>query len=243
MEYNTEKLNEYASSLAGFKELIVSTGQRYSNTTTPQIVEEYQQLIEQAAEDLPGLLLPFNEASYRLDRFNRELYSADALTSHVIRNLSIVNSKLKTASATPVLISKDFSFIQDSTLREILTRDYLEIQKSIISGALKATIILCGGSIEAILLDLLKKDEENTRASAKAPSEQNLDKWSLNDLIEVAVDKNLVAGEIAKLSHSVREYRNLIHPGLEIRGTLKVESEEAKIAIEVLNILIRELSA
>jgi len=243
MEYDTEKLNQYASALAGLKEVISDTGQRYSNTLNPPIVEEYKRLIDSASTDLPDLLVPFNEADYRLVRTGRDLYQSDAINLHVIRNLGIVKSKLSTASTTPVLVSKDFGFIQDATLRAILTRDYDEIQKSMISGAYKAAIILSGGSIEAVLLDLLNKDESTARASSKAPAESNLDKWHLNDLIEVAVDTDSVASEIAKLSHSVREYRNLIHPGVEVRGTLKVEPEEAKIAVEVLNILIRELSA
>ena len=241
MEYDTEKLNQYASALVGLKELISDSGQRYSNTLNPPIVEEYKRLIDGATTDLPDLLVAFNEADYRLSN-NREYYQADAINLHVIRNLGIVKAKLTTASTTPVLVSKDFGFTQNATLRAILVRDYDEIQKSMISGAYKAAIILSGGSIEAVLLDLLHKDESTARASSKAPAESNLDKWHLNDLIEVAVDTNLVAGEIARLSHSVREYRNIIHPGVEVRGTLKVEPEEAKIAVEVLNILIRELS-
>ena len=242
MEYSTEKLNEYATALAGISDIITSTGQRYSNTVNAPLVEEYKRLIDSAAVDLPSLLVPFDEADYRLERASRDIYMSDAINVHVIRNLGAVKSKLSTASAMPVLVSKDFSFIQDIKLRNILTRDYGEIQKSMISGSHKAAIILSGGSIEAVLLDLLNEDESAARASSKAPTEPNLDKWHLNDLIEVAVDTSAVAGEIAKLSHSVRQYRNLIHPGVEVRGDLKVEPEEAKIAVEVLNILIRELS-
>lgn len=61
-------------------------------------------------------------------------------------------------------------------------------------------------------------------------------------MIEVAVKENLINGGVATLSHSVREYRNLIHPGVEVRKGIKVEPEEAKIAMNVLDMLIRELS-
>jgi hypothetical protein len=39
----------------------------------------------------------------------------------------------------------------------------------------------------------------------------------------------------------VREYRNLIHPGNELRSKLTVGAEEARIAIEILNLIDREL--
>lgn len=242
MEFDTGKLNEYAATLEGLKSVITDTGQRFSNTVNLPLVEEYKRLLVNATTDLPGLLTPFDENNYRVPHMENH-FQSDAINLHVITNLSIIKAKLSTASTTPVLVSKDFGFIQNVTLKAILARDYDEIQKSMISNCYKAAIILSGGSIEALLLDLLHKDESAARASSKAPAESNLDKWHLNDLIEVAVDTNSVAGEIAKLSHSVREYRNLIHPGVEVRGTLKVEPEEAKIAVEVLNILIRELSA
>lgn len=42
-------------------------------------------------------------------------------------------------------------------------------------------------------------------------------------------------------AHSVREYRNLVHPGREVRENLSFGREEAAIALEVLRILVRDL--
>jgi hypothetical protein len=64
----------------------------------------------------------------------------------------------------------------------------------------------------------------------------------LADLIAVAADIQAVSQSAEKLSHTVREYRNLVHPGNQLRTGLKVQPEEARIAVEVLNILIRDLS-
>jgi hypothetical protein len=61
-------------------------------------------------------------------------------------------------------------------------------------------------------------------------------------LILVAVDLRLVTPGVEKLSHSVREYRDLVHPSVQVRTQLKSDKEEARIAIEVLNMLHRDLS-
>ena len=46
---------------------------------------------------------------------------------------------------------------------------------------------------------------------------------------------------IEKLSESVREFRDLVHPGREVRQRLSFGMEEARIALDVVNILRREL--
>lgn len=106
----------------------------------------------------------------------------------------------------------------------------------------KSVIILAGGAIEAILLDLVQADEAPAKGSGKAPKEPNVTKWDLKDLISVCVDLKLVTAGVERLSSPVREYRNLVHPGNELRTKLTFSAEEARIALEVLNIVHRDLS-
>lgn len=89
---------------------------------------------------------------------------------------------------------------------------------------------------------MLKSDEANARSTKSSPKEPDIMKWDFSQLIEVAVELKLVSSSVQKLSHSLREYRNLVHPGNELRNKLRFDSEEAKIAIEVLNIVHRDLS-
>lgn len=146
-------------------------------------------------------------------------------------------------SGTPVIQPKSFHFISSDELRTILERDYLEIQRNIISANWKSAIILSGGAIETILLDVAQKNTTIVSGSKKVPAgKSNPTDWVLNDLIEICLDVQIVSPELGKLSHGVRQYRNLVHPAVELRQKMKVEPEEAKIAVEILNILIRELS-
>src|SRR5258706_1878481 len=61
-------------------------------------------------------------------------------------------------TGTPVTQTKSFHFILNKDLRGILERDYQEIQRNIISANWKSAIILSGGAIETILLDLAQKN-------------------------------------------------------------------------------------
>ncbi len=54
----------------------------------------------------------------------------------------------------------------------------------------------------------------------------------MKDLIEVAVELRLVSLGIEKLSHPVREYRNLIHLTNESRNHLTFGREEARISLD-----------
>jgi hypothetical protein len=103
-------------------------------------------------------------------------------------------------------------------------------------------IVLCGGVLEAILTDLLKADSARAAAAQKAPKAHKGDvaRWDLKDLIDVAVELTMVGQGTQKLSHPVREYRNLVHPSYEMRNGLAFGPEEARIALEIVNMLHRD---
>jgi hypothetical protein len=118
----------------------------------------------------------------------------------------------------------------------------LELQLVFHSKGWKSTIILAGGVIEGILTDLLLHCPEAAKAKC-APRKSDITRWTLHEMLSVALELNQVQPAVGRLSHSVREYRNLIHPGMEIRENLTFGSEEAEIALQVLQILIREMGS
>jgi len=139
--------------------------------------------------------------------------------------------------------TKEFTFVEDPEVRKILERDYIEIQRAFIAHCWKSVILLSGGAIEAILMDLLLQNPSSARRSVNAPKgKSEISRWDLADLINVSVDLGMVSSGVEKLSHSVRDYRNLIHPGNEIRNKITFNAEEAKIALEVLHIVHRDRS-
>ncbi|MCK4642535.1 hypothetical protein KAU32_02740 [bacterium] len=138
-------------------------------------------------------------------------------------------------------ISVAVEFIQDESIKEIVQRDISELNKMISLNCCKGILILTGSIIEAILLDLLMKNSTKMR-DAKTKKSTKLEVWTLENLIDVSEELGLIDFGVKGFSHSLRHYRNLIHPGKEIRDKLTIASEEANIAIQVLKILIRQLN-
>jgi hypothetical protein len=155
--------------------------------------------------------------------------------------LARLKSEIDESPPASVIEKREFTFIQNGDLRSIIERDYCEIQRAFVSSCWKSVIILAGGMIEAILADLLQHNSTRLKDSGKAPEEPDISKWDLVDLINVAVDLSLISQGVEKLSHPIRQYRNLIHPGNEIRNKLTFDAEEARIAVEVVNIVYRDL--
>jgi hypothetical protein len=197
------------------------------------------QAVSRLKSDFPELVPPFD---FRSAHRHSSYFEIQPIRAYLATLVGILEAELASDEG-PVTETKEFTFLRDARLREIVERDYLEVQRAFVAQCWKSTIILAGGLIEAILTDVLLVNAANAKAAAGAPNKSDLTKWDLACLIDVAVELNLVSAAISKLSHPVREYRNLVHPGNEVRTSLKFDREEARIALEVLNILHRDLAS
>jgi hypothetical protein len=73
-------------------------------------------------------------------------------------------------------------------------------------------------------------------------STPDLSRWDLSELLKVAVEIGLVEPSAEVLGETVRQYRNLVHPGNEMRNRLTVGRLEANSALNSLKIIHRDLS-
>lgn len=140
--------------------------------------------------------------------------------------------------------TRDFSFIKDAGLREIIERDYKEVTLVLFpGGAWKSTVVIAGGILEAVLFDQLTVDpvtNAKVLASPKAPKRGGavlpLDDWKLEGLIKVAADIGLFdKAREDTFDQVLRDYRNFIHPKKEIRAAHPCREGEAQLAIGALN--------
>ncbi len=193
--------------------------------------------------EFPNLVPPINSARLYRNTESGGYYEVVAVRAHLATVLGRLSIEVESTEATPVTERREFNFVQDAGLRAILERDYEEVQKAYVAGCWKAVIILSGGALEAVLLDLVLANESRAKASAKAPHESNVRRWELSELIAVCVDLKLIGPYASTVSDATRAYRNLVHPGYELRNRLKFSREEASIALNVLNMVHRDLSA
>ena len=143
--------------------------------------------------------------------------------------------------------TKDLSFIHDPQLRVILERDLQELAELNPDVQPKCVTVLCGGVSEGILLDALTVNLEAALATkaAKGRKRELTDwGWTLGVFIKVASEMDLVTpGTIKLLGDVVKDFRNLIHPGVEIREGYNIRPSEAKGALALLEGLIADLSS
>jgi len=243
-EAQTKKLRGFYHSLLGQQRVFDDAASKNQIVIANEPVDLLNDEISRVEKEFPNLLPPFRCQDY----FSRDSTSGSYYKLAGIRSyLGMILGRLKIAVETatesaPVTETREFTFVKNLELRKIIERDYVEVQQAYIAKCWKSVIILSGSLIEAVLADLVLQNADRSRAATKAPRDADIRKWDLADLINVSVELGLVSAGVEKLSHPVREYRNLVHPGNEIRNKLTLDAEEAKIAIEVLHIVHRDLS-
>lgn len=238
-----QQLERFRAHLYALKNLLnqlADESMRYAaDKHTATLVAQELQLLEQ---EIPGLVPPLRlEDLYERVSGAQPYYRAQGLRSHLAIAVGKLEAEIQPPESNPVE-EREFLYVKNAKLRKILKRDYQELQRASIASCWKSVLILAAVAIETILVDLLLQHESAAKTASKAPKKPNIIDWDLADLINVCVERQLVSPGVEKLSHSVREYRNLIHPGNELRTGLTFDVEEAKIAIEVLHMIDRHLS-
>lgn len=139
----------------------------------------------------------------------------------------------------------NFSFIKGKKVRQVAERDYYELLRLKNTKVPKARMILAGGIIEAILLDAVGRRERWVRAklekSLVSPPKGKVKDWRLFELMQGAEVLKLWPDTVGALAASVREFRNLVHPGKEVDGDYEISFRVARIAEDVLDMFIDHL--
>jgi hypothetical protein len=130
----------------------------------------------------------------------------------------------------------NFTFLNDAELSEVIVKDYCEAKRSLQGRNFKACILLCGSIVEAMLTSVL------INASLPGLSRDKLLRdYNLGKLIDCAAEKNLIHDRtLLKLLDPLRDYRNLIHPGVQLRRSLRPDESKANISLHIVELMIKE---
>ncbi|MFD1096120.1 hypothetical protein [Salegentibacter chungangensis] len=128
-----------------------------------------------------------------------------------------------------------FDFINDNKFRKILERDYNELRDCYNVKASKSILILSGSIVESVLTDYFVENLPTGK------TENNILRSSLADLLDLAEAADIINSKDKQLAVIIKDYRNLIHPGKEIRTKEEFDFETAKLAKILLDIILRKL--
>lgn len=138
-------------------------------------------------------------------------------------------------------LASSLAKISSRELRDMLRRDLKENALALLTKSYKASLVISGSIIEALLLDKIssKKLTAYKMASGRNKKVAELD---LNELLEVAKKQKIISDQLYHLAHALRGFRNLIHPGVEYRKkAMPVTEQNARIAWDITRKITLEL--
>jgi hypothetical protein len=136
----------------------------------------------------------------------------------------------------------------DAHVIEIIKSRLFEIQKNIHSESALSAVILCGSVLEGLLLGIAIKNIKDFNQSSASPKNRETGKvlllqdWTLSSLIDVAQNIGFIGLDVKKFSHSLRDFRNYIHPYQQMSTGFTPDIDTAKISWQVLQAAISDLN-
>ena len=134
----------------------------------------------------------------------------------------------------------------DSALAAVLKRRFDEIELSRKCKLSLATVLLCGSTLEGVLLIFAKNYPEEFNTAKAAPRNRNgkvlpYNKWTLANLIDVAKEIGRLNEDVKRASRDLRDFRNYIHPHLQAVEDFSPNEDTAKLSCFVLGLAISQL--
>jgi hypothetical protein len=135
----------------------------------------------------------------------------------------------------------------EGVVSDILEQRIREIERCFPATAYLSVILLAGSTLEGILLGLAVKHPKQFNSSKSSPKDssgkvKSFHDWSLSAFIDVAQDLGLIQYDTHKFSHSLRDFRNYIHPFEQMSSGFSPREHTAKICLQVLKAAIHEIS-
>ncbi|MGO2277190.1 MULTISPECIES: hypothetical protein [unclassified Psychrobacter] len=149
-------------------------------------------------------------------------------------------------------LSREFSNVSvrkiglEGMVSEVIEGRIKEIERCYSSEAYLSVIIVAGSTLEGIFLGLANQYPRHFNTAKSSPKNKSgkvheLSKWSLSSFIDVAYELGLVQHDIQRFSHTLRDFRNYIHPHQQMSVGFNPREDTAKICLHVLKAAIQEV--
>lgn len=216
--------------------------------TPPVTVQRRQAFCPHCGRDVDALqtFCRFCGAVVRARGWEVEVQGSNAdEVGEVTRSLS---AQILESERQVVLPAQTWDFVESATLKAMLQRDYSELDELLKVNAPKSVPIMCGSILETVLVSILRQQEAvaQERYRQLFPDKRNpertppgLDTWRLYQLIAVSTSLGILKEDSSRLhADIIRDYRNLVHPMVEVR---QASSFDPEIVAAVLALFLRIL--
>lgn len=134
----------------------------------------------------------------------------------------------------------------ENAITDVLQCRIKEIEKCFSSGSPLAVILLAGSALEGILLGVAIQHPRQFNSAKSSPKDSSskvkpFHEWNLSGFIDVARELGLIQHDTHKFSHSLRNFRNYIHPFEQMSSGFSPREHTAKICLQVLRAAIHEI--
>jgi len=134
----------------------------------------------------------------------------------------------------------------DTAIPKTLAQRLDEIQKCLSLPAPLAVVFLCGSTLEGIMLGVAAKHPKLFNQSQCAPKKDGkvlpFQEWTLSSFIDTGKDIGFLGEDVKKHSHTLRDFRNYIHPHEQTSSGFDPHEHTARIGWQVLQAAIYEIS-
>lgn len=135
----------------------------------------------------------------------------------------------------------------DTIITETLKSRFDEIKKCFRAKAHLSVIFMSGSSLEGILLGIALNNPRDFNKAKASPKDKegkvrNFPDWTLSQLIDVAYEIGVLKEDVKKFSHSLRDFRNYIHPYQQVSSRFEPDHHTAKICFQVLKAATYQIS-
>ena len=155
--------------------------------------------------------------------------------------------EVEAASSGAAQRPHQFEFVHHPELRPVLEQALANSRDALERGEFGLALILSCGVIEAVLTDALDHARPQAHnapglpAVASAEAGTRLADWSFETRIAAAQRAGLIRGGCARLPPVARHYRDLTDADGELREDAPVSEREARLASQVLRVIMRDL--
>lgn len=186
-----------------------------------------------------------------LNRLN-EILSVEGIkveiegVSPIIREITPTVSERKKETSLAFPIPDFLTIIDDPSLGEILKVRWKETLRYIENEAHLSAIIMMGSILEGVLLLVIHKHPKEVNQVKSSPKDEQGDvkrfwEWTLSDMINVTHEQGWIKGDVKQFSHTLRDYRNLVHPWHQRAKSENPDEDTCKICWQVVVAAINDL--